>query len=121
MTEKTANGVGRQGHQLVSPAKRWLIRAPAAALALWYVVGTLLVWPDYLAYFNEAAGGPANGYRWLGDSNLDWCQDQRAAETLRADPDEGFRSSVGELPLTGRVVISTVNLQDTFVPWPRYR
>jgi hypothetical protein len=30
--------------------------------------------PDYLAYFNEAAGGPDRGLRWLADSNLDWGQ-----------------------------------------------
>ena len=31
----------------------------------------------YLAYFNELAGGPRNGYRSLVDSNLDWGQDLR--------------------------------------------
>lgn len=31
--------------------------------------------PHYLSYFNEAAGGPAGGYRILVDSNLDWGQD----------------------------------------------
>jgi hypothetical protein len=55
-------------------------RAKAGALALgalcaWYAVGTLRVHPHYLAYFNEIAGGPARGYRWLVDSNLDWGQD----------------------------------------------
>lgn len=29
----------------------------------------------YLAYFNELGGGPANGYKELVDSNLDWGQD----------------------------------------------
>ena len=33
------------------------------------------VHPHYLAYFNELAGGPAGGYRYLVDSNLDWGQD----------------------------------------------
>jgi hypothetical protein len=28
-----------------------------------------------LAYFNELAGGPDNGYKYLVDSNLDWGQD----------------------------------------------
>jgi hypothetical protein len=56
-------------------------RAPAAgavilgALCAWYALGTLRVHPHYLAYFNEIAGGPRNGYRWLVDSNLDWGQD----------------------------------------------
>jgi hypothetical protein len=46
-----------------------------AALVLWLVVGTLLVAPHYLAYFNEAVGGPSNGYQVLTDSSLDWGQD----------------------------------------------
>jgi hypothetical protein len=45
-----------------------------AALA-WAAVGTFRVHPHALAYFNELAGGPANGYRRLVDSNLDWGQD----------------------------------------------
>ena len=31
--------------------------------------------PHQLAYFNETIGGPAQGHRYLGDSNLDWGQD----------------------------------------------
>ena len=31
--------------------------------------------PHYLAYFNESVGGPANGYKHLVDSSLDWGQD----------------------------------------------
>ncbi len=44
-------------------------------LAAWYAGGTLRNHPHHLAYFNEAAGGPANGWRVLVDSNLDWGQD----------------------------------------------
>ena len=43
--------------------------------ACWYVTTSLLVAPHYLAYFNEAVGGPGNGYKYLVDSNLDWGQD----------------------------------------------
>lgn len=50
-------------------------RAALAAGAAWYVVGTLAQHPDHLAYFNEAAGGPARGWRILADSNFDWGQD----------------------------------------------
>ncbi len=44
------------------------------------VVGVLIgvaLWihPHYLSYFNPIAGGPANGYRVLIDSNIDWGQD----------------------------------------------
>jgi hypothetical protein len=61
-------------------AGRWRegVRWPGAAvglLAAWYVAGTLRVHPHYLAYFNEAAGGPRNGHRLLVDSSLDWGQD----------------------------------------------
>ena len=31
--------------------------------------------PHYLSYFNRFGGGPDNGYRYLGDSNIDWGQD----------------------------------------------
>jgi hypothetical protein len=56
----------------------------AAVLGLWYGVGTLRVHPHHLAYFNEIAGGPANGWRLLVDSNLDWGQDlKRLAQWTR--------------------------------------
>lgn len=42
---------------------------------LWYLVSTLISFPNYLAYFNEFALGPKNGYKILSDSNLDWGQD----------------------------------------------
>jgi len=43
----------------------------------------LRAWPDYLAYFNAAAG--PHPERVLVDSNLDWGQDlYRLADTVRA-------------------------------------
>jgi hypothetical protein len=39
------------------------------------IVSDLLIHPHYLSYFNVAAGGPANGYNILVDSNVDWGQD----------------------------------------------
>lgn len=42
-----------------------------AALA----VESVATWPNYLAYFNQLAGGPDQGYRHLIDSSLDWGQD----------------------------------------------
>lgn len=41
----------------------------------WYLVGTLRIYPHYLAHFNELVGGPRQGYKYLADSNLDWGQD----------------------------------------------
>jgi hypothetical protein len=50
-------------------------RLAAILLGVWYVVGTLAIYPDHLAYFNELVGGPRNGHRYLDDSNIDWGQD----------------------------------------------
>ncbi|MBN2125047.1 MAG: glycosyltransferase family 39 protein [Deltaproteobacteria bacterium] len=44
-------------------------------LLTWYGGECLFIHPHYLAYFNQFAGGPKNGYRHLVDSNLDWGQD----------------------------------------------
>ena len=35
----------------------------------------ILVSPHYLTFFNQFAGGPRNGHKYLIDSNLDWGQD----------------------------------------------
>ncbi len=43
----------------------------AAALAS----ESLSVYPNYIPFFNLAAGGASNGINLLGDSNLDWGQD----------------------------------------------
>ncbi len=61
-------------------AKPRLACAAGGALSLWYLAGTLSIHPHYLAYFNELAGGPANGYRLLAESNLDWGQDLKGLE-----------------------------------------
>lgn len=57
------------------PRGRTVARAALGLLLGWYAAGTLRVHPHYLAYFNEVAGGPASGYKYLVDSNLDWGQD----------------------------------------------
>jgi len=48
-------------------------------LSLWYVISSLLIYPHYLAYFNEAIG-PDNGHKYLIDSNLDWGQDLKGLD-----------------------------------------
>jgi 4-amino-4-deoxy-L-arabinose transferase-like glycosyltransferase len=47
----------------------------AWALLLGAAGSSLAVAPHWLSYFNEAAGGPANGHAHLLDSNIDWGQD----------------------------------------------
>jgi hypothetical protein len=46
-----------------------------AALLIWQAVSVIRVHPSYLSYFNEVAGGPDGGYRYVTDSNVDWGQD----------------------------------------------
>ncbi len=54
---------------------RKFLSAMYGVLIAWYIGASLYIHPHYLAYFNELAGGPDNGYRYLVDSNLDWGQD----------------------------------------------
>jgi hypothetical protein len=46
-----------------------------AAMVIWLIIASLLIFPRYLTFFNEIAGGPDNGYKILVDSNLDWGQE----------------------------------------------
>jgi 4-amino-4-deoxy-L-arabinose transferase-like glycosyltransferase len=55
--------------------RRRLAWAFVAASTTATVAASLSVSPHFLAYFNWASGGPANGSRHLIDSNLDWGQD----------------------------------------------
>jgi hypothetical protein len=48
-----------------------------ASLLIWQCLSVVLVYPSFLAYFNEAVGGPGEGGRYVVDSNLDWGQDLR--------------------------------------------
>ncbi len=57
------------------PLKKQLAFATMTILTLWYVVSSVRVYPDYLAYFNEAIGGPKNGINYLDNANIDWGQD----------------------------------------------
>lgn len=60
--------------QLV-PLGTGLRRIAVAICCVWLAVASSWVHPHYLAYFNEAAGGPAGGERILLESNIDWGQD----------------------------------------------
>lgn len=57
---------------------------PTAALVAFVGVSSLLTFPYYLPYSNEAFGGTANTHDNLHDSNVDWGQDlPRLAAHLR--------------------------------------
>ncbi len=61
-------------------------------LLVWLIIGTLRVYPFAIAYFNELAGGPRNGYHYLVDSNVDWGQSFKA---LKVWMDETGTDEVG--------------------------
>jgi 4-amino-4-deoxy-L-arabinose transferase-like glycosyltransferase len=110
--------------QLVPLAPGWR-RNVVAALCAWLAIASLWIHPHYLAYFNEAAGGPSRGHHYLLDSNIDWGQSLNPLSEYLAErgnpplwlayfgverPGEyGLRSQPlkGCRPVTGLVAIST--------------
>jgi len=57
---------------LVRNSRRWLYAA--AALVTFHCLSSLMAYPNYLAYANEAWGGPSQTHRYLSDANTDWGQ-----------------------------------------------
>lgn len=77
---------------------KWLqtvkfLKAPLVAfLTAWLVAETISIYPHYPAYFNQLAGGPANGYIYVADSNLDWGQDlKRLAQYVEVNKIEKIK------------------------------
>jgi len=56
-------------------SKRNTGRIVLGVLALCWVLEFGRAYPNNLAFFNQFVGGPANGFKYLVDSNLDWGQD----------------------------------------------
>ena len=59
-------------------------RVAAWLLTAWLAMVAVRAHPHFLEYFNECAGGPANGCRWLVDSNCDWGQDVKRLKSYLA-------------------------------------
>jgi len=57
-----------------SQARRWSWLL-LTGLLVFQPLESLLLYPDYLAYFSPFVGGPAKGYKHLVDSSLDWGMD----------------------------------------------
>jgi hypothetical protein len=60
-------------------SKKW--RYAVATLVAAHCISSLMVFPIYMAYANEAWGGPSQTYRYLTDSNTDWGQQLKAVKT----------------------------------------
>ncbi len=103
------------GYRHILPASPFIMVAAGAAVLFfqrnrltkallilglsWILLSGIYQYPDYLAYFNEIAGGTDQGFRYLGDSNLDWGQDLRSLAEQMKESDQTWRISyagVGE-------------------------
>lgn len=51
------------------------VRFGIGLMAGWLFIESLVIFPNYLVYFNELIGGPSQGHKYLVNSNLDWGQD----------------------------------------------
>ena len=58
--------------------RRWLYAV--VLLLVFQAVSVLHAFPDYIAYTNEAFGGPANAYKYVSDSSADWGQQLKSVK-----------------------------------------
>jgi hypothetical protein len=58
----------------------WFKYLVIGAPLVFTAISSLRIAPHQLAYFNELVGGADQGYRYLGDSNLDWGQDLKGVK-----------------------------------------
>jgi hypothetical protein len=70
--------IGGTGMVLLDRDVRWGF--VLVGLLGWQVVTSVRVSPAYMAYGNEAWGGPAKVDRYLGDANTDWGQQLKAVK-----------------------------------------
>lgn len=57
--------------QIVNVKKNKFVIVLIAILTIWYIAGTLKVFPHYISYYNEIVGGEKNGYKYLVEGNMD--------------------------------------------------
>lgn len=78
---------GATAAKLLRRGRGWA--AVAAALLVWQVVTTVRVAPNYMAYGNEAWGGPLQVRRYLSDANVDWGQQLKTVKQYLDQNDIG--------------------------------
>jgi len=62
------------GFALARWSGRRAARVAITVSLAWLAVSSLRVYPNGISYFNEWIGGPAEGWKYLADSNIDWGQ-----------------------------------------------
>jgi dolichyl-phosphate-mannose--protein O-mannosyl transferase len=68
-------GLSKFVSSINNPKVKKNIKITIGILVAWFAASSLLMFPHYIAYYNELAGGPDNGHKIAVDSNLDWGQD----------------------------------------------
>ena len=66
----------------ISTRAAWVMPSIIVLALTFNAASALRVVPHQLAYFNELVGGPEQGYRYLGDSNVDWGQDLKRVKAF---------------------------------------
>jgi 4-amino-4-deoxy-L-arabinose transferase-like glycosyltransferase len=69
---------GWAGAQFIRHRRRWAWMT--AVIIAFGVFSSLRAFPTYIAYSNELWGGPANTYKYLTDSNVDWGQQLKSVK-----------------------------------------
>jgi len=123
------------GYALLAWQKRHWRKVILAGLTIGYLFTIVRIAPDYLAYFNALAGGPNNGYKILGDSNLDWGQSLKELRSYMDEQDiatvklayfgselpekRGIRyQPLGCTPTTGVIALSSTFWQGLYLDDP---
>ena len=66
---------------LASKNRTAILTTTVGIILFWQIGESFAIRPNYLAYFNDVAGGPSDGYKHLADSSVDWGQDLPALKT----------------------------------------
>jgi hypothetical protein len=95
---------------------RWSLGACLILGSLaWNAVAVARTHPHYLSYFNEIAGGPDNGWKWLAESNIDWGQDLLFLKDWLARHPDAARSL--KLAYYGGIATHLLGLNAPPIPW----
>ena len=63
------------GFRFLFKSPKLLIKIMAILIAAWFIFESMFIYPDYLTYFNQFAGGSEGGKNYFAATNLDWGQD----------------------------------------------
>jgi hypothetical protein len=96
--------------------RQWLAPLLLGMPLLMTAVSAIRTGPHRLAYFNELAGGPDQGYRYLSDSNIDWGQDLKGVKAYM----EKENLSIIYLSYFGTAPAEYYGIRYQYVPgtWP---